>query len=105
LCCVDAINTFRLIAGCFTLFRIVSGRQIQYFRSSRRFIRLVRFPAAPQGKAGQGQKPWPAFFFIDTSSRIAWVRWSRRTYEQRDRAGADAAAALVLKEFGLFPAG
>jgi hypothetical protein len=28
----------------------------------------VRFPAAPQEKAGQGQKPWPAFFFINISS-------------------------------------
>jgi hypothetical protein len=36
--CVDAINTFRVIAGRFTLFRVVSRRQIQYFRSSRRFI-------------------------------------------------------------------
>jgi hypothetical protein len=28
--------------------------------------------------------------------------WSRRTYEGRDRAGADDDAALALKEFGLF---
>jgi hypothetical protein len=46
--CVDAINTFRVIASRFTLFRVVSRSQIQYFRSSRRFMRLVRFPAAPQ---------------------------------------------------------
>jgi hypothetical protein len=24
-------------------------------------MRLVRFPAAPPRKAGQGHKPWPAF--------------------------------------------
>jgi hypothetical protein len=48
--CVDAINTFRVIAGRFTLFRVVSRSQIQYFRGSRRFMRLVRFPAAPLRK-------------------------------------------------------
>jgi hypothetical protein len=58
-----------------------------------------------QRKLVKGQKPWPVFFFINVSSRIAWVRWSRRTYEQRDRAGADDDAALALKEVGPFPAG
>ena len=31
-------------------------------------ISSVRFPAAPPGKAGQSQKPWPAFFFVNVSS-------------------------------------
>jgi hypothetical protein len=47
---VDAINTAGVFAGRFTLFRVVSRSQIQYFRSSRRFMRPVRFPAAPQRK-------------------------------------------------------
>ena len=41
---VDAINTCRCIRRCVTSFRVVSRSQIQYFRSSRRFMRLVRFP-------------------------------------------------------------
>jgi hypothetical protein len=65
---VDAINTFGVSAGRFAYFRVVSHRRFSCFRSSARFLRLVRFPAAPPGKAGQGQKPWPAFFFINISS-------------------------------------
>jgi hypothetical protein len=44
---VDAINTFGEFAARVTLFRVVSRRQIPRFRSSRWFMRLVRFPAAP----------------------------------------------------------
>jgi poly(3-hydroxyalkanoate) synthetase len=47
---VDAINTFGVSAGGSRLFCVVSRSQIRYFRSSRRFMRLVRFPAAPQRK-------------------------------------------------------
>jgi hypothetical protein len=49
---LDAINTRRVSAGDCAYFRVVSRRQIQYFRSSRRFMRLVRFPAAPLQGAG-----------------------------------------------------
>src|SRR6202035_5727612 len=31
-------------------------------------MRLVRFPAAPPRKAGQGQKPWPVFFSSTSAS-------------------------------------
>src|SRR5271156_555409 len=37
-------------AGRVASFRVVSRSQIRYLRSSRRFMRLVRFPAAPQQK-------------------------------------------------------
>jgi hypothetical protein len=53
---VDAINTFRVITSRFTSFDVVSRGQIQYFRSSRGFMRLVRFPAAlHQESKGQRQ--------------------------------------------------
>ena len=42
--CVDAVNTTCCIRRSF---RVVSRSQIQYFHSSRRIMRLVRFPAAP----------------------------------------------------------
>ena len=45
--CVDAINTFRVSAGRFAYFRVVSRSQIQRFRWSARFLCRVRFPAAP----------------------------------------------------------
>jgi hypothetical protein len=45
---VDVINTFRVFAGHFECFRVVSRSQIQRFRSSARFLKGVRFPAAPQ---------------------------------------------------------
>ena len=47
---VDAINAFGVSAGRVASFRVVSRHQIHYFRSSSRFMRLVRFPAAPQQK-------------------------------------------------------
>jgi hypothetical protein len=40
-------------------FRVVSCRQIQRFRSSTRFLRLVRFPAAPQRKRRSGCSAFP----------------------------------------------
>jgi hypothetical protein len=44
---VDAINTLRVSAGRFASFEVVSRSQIPRFRSSRRFLGRVRFPAAP----------------------------------------------------------
>lgn len=44
---VDAINTLRVSAGDFAYFRVVSRRQFRCYPSSRRFLGLVRFPAAP----------------------------------------------------------
>jgi hypothetical protein len=63
---VDAINIFGVSAGCFALLGVVSRRQFRCYRSSSTFLSLVRFPAAPPGKAGQGQKPWPVFFCVNT---------------------------------------
>jgi hypothetical protein len=45
---VHAINTFSASARRFTPFRVGSRTQIPRFRSSRRFLGWVRFPAAPQ---------------------------------------------------------
>jgi hypothetical protein len=56
--CVDAINTVRVLASRFTLFRVVSLSQIQYFRTSRLFFGLVRFPAAPQEEGPQIRRPF-----------------------------------------------
>jgi hypothetical protein len=44
---VDAINTAGVFAGRFASLHVVSRAQISYSRSSRRFLRWVRFPAAP----------------------------------------------------------
>src|ERR1700756_5070318 len=44
---VDAINTFRVAAGRFAYFRVVSRTEIRHFRWSARFLWRVRFPAAP----------------------------------------------------------
>jgi hypothetical protein len=59
---VDGINTSGVSAGRFTLFRVVSRSQIQYFRSSRRFMRLVRFPAAPPRRCWSGPQALASFF-------------------------------------------
>jgi len=58
---VDVINTFRVSAGHFACFRVVSRSQIQRFRSSARFLKGVRFPGAPLVYAGQSDKLWPVF--------------------------------------------
>lgn len=50
---VDAINTFGVSAGRLAYFRVVSRSQIHCFRSSRRFLRLVRFSAAPPTEGPQ----------------------------------------------------
>jgi hypothetical protein len=44
---VDAINTIRGSAGHLASFSVVSRTRFRRLRSSRRFMRLVRFPAAP----------------------------------------------------------
>jgi alkylation response protein AidB-like acyl-CoA dehydrogenase len=62
---VDAINTFRVAAGHIKYFRVVWRRLIQHFSRSSRFVRLVRFPAAPQSNAGQSDKLWPVSFCIN----------------------------------------
>ena len=53
---VDAINTRRVSAGRFACFRVVSRRQNRRFCSSARFLRRVRFPAAPPGKGRADQR-------------------------------------------------
>jgi hypothetical protein len=65
---VDAVNTFGVSAGHSASFRVVSRRQIQYFRSSRRFMRLVRFPAAPQRRCWSGPQALASFLF----SSVIW---------------------------------
>jgi hypothetical protein len=55
---VDAINAFRVSAGHFASFGVVSRRQIQRFRWSQGFLRRVRFPAAPL----EGRRSDAAFF-------------------------------------------
>jgi hypothetical protein len=62
---VDAVNTFRVSAGTFASFRVLSPCQFRHFRRSTRFLRRVRFPAAPQKKVVRAIKLWPVFFFID----------------------------------------
>jgi hypothetical protein len=57
---VDAINTFRVIAGRFTFCRVVSRRHRQRIRRSTGFLSLVRFPAAPLGD-GQDKSSGPFF--------------------------------------------
>jgi Transmembrane protein of unknown function (DUF3556) len=47
---VDAINTSRVSAGHLAYFRVVSRREFARLRSSARFLRRVRFPAAPPVK-------------------------------------------------------
>jgi hypothetical protein len=46
----DAINAYSVSAGRFAYFGVVPRTQILGFRSSQRFLRLVRFPAAPLRK-------------------------------------------------------
>jgi hypothetical protein len=46
--CVDAVNTFRVSAGRFAYFRVVSRTLIRYLPRSAGFLDRVRFPAAPQ---------------------------------------------------------
>ena len=58
---VDAINALGVSADCLALFRVVSCTQIPRFRSSLSYIRLVRFPAAPQ------QKVLVKLYFADLS--------------------------------------
>jgi hypothetical protein len=80
--CVDAINTFRVIAGRFTLFRVVSRSQIQYFRSSRRFMRLVRFPAAPLRRCWSGPQVLASFFLLN-------IRRQARLYDDWAKQAGD----------------
>jgi hypothetical protein len=47
---VDAINTFRVAAGHFASFGVVSRAEIQCFPRSARFPWRVRFPAASTQK-------------------------------------------------------
>ena len=59
--CVDAINTVRVLASRFTLFRVVSRCQIRSFRRSQGLLRRVRFPAAPQRKCWSGPQTLASF--------------------------------------------
>jgi hypothetical protein len=43
---VDVINTFRVFAGHFECFRVVSRSQIQRFRSSARFLKGGSIPGS-----------------------------------------------------------
>ena len=60
---VDAINTFGVSAGRLAYFRVVSRGQIQCFHSSRCFLRLVRFPAAPQERCWSEPQALASFLF------------------------------------------
>ena len=63
-------NIFGVSAGRFALFRVVSRSQVHYFRSSRRFMRLVRFPAAPLRKSWSGPKALASFLFHQHPRRL-----------------------------------
>jgi AcrR family transcriptional regulator len=60
---VDAINTFGVSAGLFALSGVVSRRESPCFRSSARFLSLVRFPAAPQRKSWSRPKALTSCLF------------------------------------------
>jgi hypothetical protein len=70
---VDAINIFGVSAGTLASFRVVprrsasfrvvSHREIQRFLSSRPFLRLVRFPAAPQRESWSESQALASFLF------------------------------------------
>jgi hypothetical protein len=62
---VDAVNTFRVSAGRFTLFSVVSRNQFRCLRRSQNSCQRVRFPAAPQRWAAEMR---PFFLFA-----ICWL--------------------------------
>lgn len=47
---VDAINTFGVFPRHFASFPVLSGRPFRHLPGSQRFLRRVRFPAAPPNK-------------------------------------------------------
>jgi len=67
---VDAINTFRVSAGHFASFRVLSRRQNAHFRRSAPFMQRVRFPAAPLRRARSGPvllaQAWPFGHILGT---------------------------------------
>jgi hypothetical protein len=63
---VDAINIFGVSAGALASFRFVSRREIPRFPSQVDFWAWFDSRQLHRGKAGQGRKPWPVFFFINT---------------------------------------
>jgi Uncharacterized protein conserved in bacteria (DUF2252) len=66
---VDAVNAFRVSAGHFTSFRVVSRRQVQRLRSSAPFLCRVRFPAAPQRRCRSERNALAWILFGPLSSR------------------------------------
>jgi hypothetical protein len=52
-----AINTSRVCAGHFGLFHIVSRSEIRRFPQVKRYMRRVRFPAAPQSGKRRAHPP------------------------------------------------
>ena len=58
---VDAINTFRVSAGRFAYFHVVSRPNFQCLRKSQRLLRLVRFPAAPPERCRSGPQALACF--------------------------------------------
>jgi len=74
--------TFRVSAGHFACFRVVSRSQIQRFRSSAPFLRRVRFPASSTERPRSGK-----------SSRT-WALFHQRTHQQ---SGVDDARMVSLQ--------
>jgi len=73
-------------AGRVASFRVVSRSQIRYLRSSRRFMRLVRFPAAPQQKQQvRGYKSRPESSFTTSFTTIGWGLRGRQAVSRRLR--------------------
>jgi hypothetical protein len=73
---VDVINTFRVSAGHFACFRVVSRSQIQRFRSSARFLKGVRFPAAPPLKDQVRATGSGLFFFAINVNDHRYSSWT-----------------------------
>ena len=94
---VDVINTFCVSAGRFAYFRVVSRSQIQRLRSSARFLKGVRFPAAPPVGNGPGHKSWPVFFphHVNWSRRRGRGLAPRRSFPADDE-GLDVVPAIAV---------
>jgi hypothetical protein len=70
----------QVVSRSLASFGVVSRRQIQHFRSSRRFMRLVRFPAAPLRKALIGNNRSGPFRFplVELCARKFRITTARR---------------------------
>ena len=94
---VDAVNTFRVPARRCAYFRVVSRTQFLRFRSSVRFLKGVRFPAAPPKAAVQRTRAGQANTLFTIDPTAGPVR-GRDRFIRLKAAEVDAALAAKISD-------